>query len=245
MRACLAAALLLGATSVASAETVRVYAASSLTDAFREMAAAFEEDHTGDAVALSLAGSQVLETQIEQGAPADVFASADLGHAQALERLGLLLDHAVFARNGIVLVVPARGGKVARLTDVAAAGVRVVVAGPTVPAGRYTFEVLGRVGRDFEARVRANVVSEETNVRAVLAKVALGEADAGFVYATDAATARGKAKAIPLPGGEAVVAEYAIGVLREAQAPAGARRFVALVLSEKGRRILRRHGFGR
>jgi molybdate transport system substrate-binding protein len=245
MRAWSVAALLLAVAPAASAGTVRVYAASSLTDAFREMATTFERLHTGATVQMDFAGSQVLTTQVEQGAAADVFASADVAHAQALKRRGLLRGYTRFARNTIVLVVPARGGKVESLADVARAGLRVVVARQSVPVGRYTAELLAKVEGGFADRVRANVVSEETNVRAVLAKVALGEADAGFVYATDAATATGQVRTIPIPGHDAVMVEYSIGVLSAAQDPAAARAFVDLVLGEEGQRILRRYGFGR
>ncbi len=233
------------ASGPASAETVRVFAASSLTEAFGEIAAVFEAGHPGTRLELSFAGSQVLRTQIEQGAPADVFASADREHADALVRKGLLGPTRVFARNALVVVAPAEAAKVSSLADLALPGTRVVLAGPAVPAGRYAAEALRRLdaqsglGAGFGARVRANVVSEETNVRATLSKVLLGEADAGFVYATDAASAAARVRVLELPVD--VVAEYPIGVLRRAALPSAA--FVDLVLGERGQAILRRHGF--
>jgi len=226
--------------------TVRVLAATSLTEAFGELAAAFEANRPGTRVELTFAGSQVLRTQIEQGAPADVFASADHEHAEALVRAGLLGPVRVFARNRLVVVTPAEGARVLSLADLVRPGTRVVLAGPSVPAGRYAAVALrrldaeGGLGAGFGARVRANVVSEETNVRATLSKVALGEADAGFVYATDAASASGKVRVLDLPVD--VVAEYPIGVLAGARSPAAAA-FVDLVLGERGQAILRRHGF--
>jgi len=231
----------------ASAGTVRVLAASSLTEAFGEIASGFEADHPGTKVEVSFAGSQVLRTQIEQGARADVFASADREDAAALARKGLLGPTRVFARNALVVVVPAGAARVASLAGLARPGTLVVVAGPAVPAGRYAACALRRLdgegafGPGFGARVRANVVSEETNVRAVLSKVALGEADAGFVYRTDAATAGGKVRVLELP--VSVVAEYPIGVLRDASDPGAAEAFVERVLGERGQAILRRHGF--
>jgi len=231
----------------ASAETVRVFAASSLTEAFREIAAAHEAARPGMKVELSFAGTQVLRTQIEQGAPADVFASADLAHSEALARAGLLATPRTFARNALAVVVPAGPARVASLADLARPGVRVVVAGPAVPAGRYTVEALrrlaapGSLGPGFDARVRANVVSEETNVRAVLSKVVLGEADAGFVYQTDAASAGARVRVLEVPS--SVVAEYSIGVVSGAADAAAAEAFVGLVLGERGQAILRRHGF--
>lgn len=245
MKAWVLAVLALWGPVPASAGTVRVFAAASLTEAFREIAARFEHEHPGERVEVSFSGSQMLQAQIEQGAPADVFASADLAHADALKTGGLLATYAIFARNRIVLVVPAGAAGVARPRDLARAGIRVVVAGPAVPAGRYTAAVLARLGETLERQVRANIVSEETNVRAVLAKVALGEADAGFVYATDAASAGNKVRTIAIPEAGGVAAEYAIGVLRAAAAPDAARAFVDMVLGSDGQAILGAHGFGR
>jgi molybdate transport system substrate-binding protein len=235
------------AAAPSSARTIRVLAASSLTDALGEIALAFEADHPGTTVEASFAGSQVLRTQIEQGARADVFASADLEHASALARAGLLGAPRVLARNRLVVVVPAEAARVASLAGLARPGTRIVVAGPAVPAGRYAAEALrrldgeGGLGTGFGARVRANVVSEETNVRAVLSKVALGEADAGFVYRSDAAAAGPKVRVLDLPVD--VVAEYTIGVLRRAEDPRAAEAFVEMVLGQRGQAILRRHGF--
>jgi molybdate transport system substrate-binding protein len=234
----------------ASAETVRVFAAASLTDAFRDVAALFEEQHAGDRVELNFAGSQVLRTQIEQGAPADVFASADLVHAEALRAAGLLDLFAVFARNRLVVVVPAGGARVSRLQDVARPGIKVLVAGPTVPVGRYTTQVLAKLaaaglyGDDFQSRVQANVVSQETNVRVVLSKVTLGEADAGFVYVTDAAAAAQKVLTIDIPERYNVVSEYPIGLVTR-NTTKQARAFVDLVLGQEGQAILRKFGFAR
>ena len=242
-----AAVVLAGpAAATSSADTVRILAASSLTEAFREIAAGFEAENPGTKVEVSFAGSQVLRTQIEQGAPADVFASADREHAEALVRAGLLGPTRVFARNALVVIVPAEAAEVTSLADLARPGIRLVLAGPAVPAGRYAAEALRRLdaagtfGAGFSARVRSNVVSEETNVRAVLSKVVLGEADAGLVYATDAA-AGGRVRVIDLPVG--VVAEYPIGVVAGTRVPVAAAAFVDRVLGERGQAILRRHGF--
>jgi molybdate transport system substrate-binding protein len=252
-RLCLAALvavfLAVVAAPAASAETLRVFAAASLTEAFREVAALFEKQHAGASVELNLAGSQVLRTQIEQGAPADVFASADLVHADALKAAGVLGPYRVFARNTLAVVVPAGSPKVIRLQDVARPGIRVLVAGPAVPVGRYTTQVLAKLaaaglyGDDFQGRVQANVVSQETNVRAVLAKVALGEADAGFVYVTDADTAGPKVKTLEIPERYNVVAEYPVGVLTKSAATTQAKAFVDLLLGPEGQAILIKHGF--
>ena len=249
--AALVAALSAAVTAPAvSAETVRVFAAASLTDAFRDVAALFEKRHAGDSVELNFAGSQLLRTQIEQGAPADVFASADLVHADALKAAGLLSRYTIFARNRVVVVVPAGSPRVKRLQDVARPEVKVLVAGPTVPVGRYTTQVLAKLaaaglyGDDFQSRVQANVVSQETNVRVVLSKVALGEADAGFVYVTDAAAATQKVTTIDIPERYNVVSEYPIGLVTK-RAAAQAQAFVDLVLGQEGQAILGKYGFAR
>ncbi len=237
------------ATAAPVEARLRVFAAASLTDAFREIATAFEGAHPGLAVELNFAGSQLLQTQIEQGAPADVFASADLVHAQALAQQGLLSGYDVFARNAVAVVVPAEGARVSQLSDLARSGVKVVVAGETVPAGRYANQVIaslsasGLFGASFQARVLANVVSREPNVRAVLTKVALGEADAGFVYVTDAQSARGRVRMLAIPEDYAAVGEYPIGLLTRAAAPVSARAFVTFVRGPAGRDVLRKHGF--
>lgn len=239
------------AAPAASAETLRVFAAASLTDAFRELAALFEQQHAGDSVELNFAGSQVLRAQIEQGAPADVFASADEVHARALEAAGLLGPCTVLARNKLVLVVPRESPRVGRLQDVARPGVKVLVAGPTVPVGRYTTQVLAKLagagvyGDDFQGRVQANVVSQETSVRVVLSKIALGEADAGFVYVTDAVAAAQRVRSIDIPERYNVVAEYPIGLVTKSAVAASARAFIGLVLGQEGQAALRRHGFAR
>jgi molybdate transport system substrate-binding protein len=246
----LAAALALAA-STAGAEAVRVSAAASLTEAFEEIARAFAAAHPGDSVELNFGGSNLLRAQIEQGAPVDVFASADLVHAEALARGGLLGATRVFARNRLVVAVPATGARVASLRDLTRQGTRIVLAAPSVPAGRYAAEVVAALdasrlhGDGFAARVNANVVSHEASVRAVLAKVSLGEADAGFVYATDAAAAGGRVRAVEIPERWNAVADYPIGVVAASPRPAKARAFVEIVVGAEGRAILARHGFGR
>lgn len=246
--ALLVAGLLLIASPLEAA-TLRVFAAASLTEAFKEIAALYESRNEGDTVELNFAGSQTLRFQIEQGAPADVFASADLVHMKALEDSGLVARDTVFARNRLVIVAPKEKGRVGRIADIARPGLRIVVAEPSVPVGRYTAEVIAKIAGtaarkdEFEARVAANIASRETNVRAVLAKVTLGEADAAFVYATDAAVAAEHMRVIAIPDSLNVVAEYPIAVLATGAAQPEASRFVDLVLSADGQAILKRRGF--
>jgi molybdate transport system substrate-binding protein len=235
--------------SAGGEDSLRVLAAASLTEAFGAIAEAFEKAHPGSSVEVSFAGSQILRVQIEQGAPADVFASADLAHAQTSKSSGLLNDYAVFARNALVVVTPADGAAVRRVQDLARPGMKVVVAGPLVPVGRYTSQVLAKLsasglyGDDFQRHVQANIVSQETSVRAVLSKVALGEADAGIVYLTDAAAAGDKVRRLAIDDRYNVVAEYPIGVVSRSRAPARAQAFVDFVSGPAGQALLRKHGF--
>jgi molybdate transport system substrate-binding protein len=242
--------LLLSLPAGAGDEPLRVLAAASLTDAFDELSRAFEQAHPGAKVELGFAGTQVLHTQVEQGADADVFVSADVYHAAALEKQGLLEAPRPLAHNRLVVVTPAGGSPVEAMSDLAKPFIRIVLASPSVPAGRYALQALSRIaedgrwGRDFATRVRVNVVSEETNVRAVLAKVSLGEADAGIVYATDARAARGQIRTVEMPPELNVEAEYRVGILRRSPRRALAEAFVAWSLGPAGQAILRSYGFG-
>lgn len=229
-------------------ETLKVFAAASLKESFETAAAQYEQENPGDKVELNFAGSQVLKQQILQGAPADVFASADQAHMDDLKKQGLMKGDRVFARNRLVLAVP-KVGKVASLADAGLPGLKVVMADGSVPAGRYTSQVLEKMGKDsrygadFPERIHANIVSQETNVRAVLMKVSLGEADAGFVYATDAATLLDKVRTIDIPDQVNMIAVYPIAVAVKSAAPAKAQKFVDLVLGERGQSFLRKNGF--
>ena len=198
---------------------------------------------------IHFAGTPTLRTQIEQGATADVFASADRVHTKALEKQNLLRPAATFAHNTLVLVTPAGSDKVQTLADLARPDLKIVVAERAVPAGRYAEEILRKIeaaqigGEDFVVRVEKNFVSRETNVRAVLSKVALGEADAGFVYRTDVATAQNKIRTVEIPDSLNAIAEYSIGIVEGSSFPPLAKAFVAMVMSSEGQAILREHGF--
>jgi len=248
-RRCAALAIALAAawpTRAGERRELVVFAAASLRESFGQIAKAFEYGHPGVVVSLALAGSQELRTQIENGASADVFASADARHMEPLVAAKLAASAHVFARNEPVIVVP-RGNPagVSSLRELPRAK-RIVLGIPAVPIGAYALRILdaasNRYGPDFRARVEARVVSREVNVRQVLAKVALGEADAAIVYRTDVATAAG-VEAIAIPPELNVVAKYPIAVLTSAGQPALARDFVDLVLSPGGQEILGRCGF--
>jgi molybdate transport system substrate-binding protein len=226
-------------------QPLRVFAASSLTDAFREMAGAFEGAHPDTDVVLVFAGSQVLRLQIEQGAPADVFASANAQHMQALVQDGLVSGQRVLARNELVVIVPpANPAGIESFADLVRAE-RIVIGTPNVPVGVYAREALRRAGSGgggaFEEEVLDRVVSEESNVRLVRAKVELGEADAAIVYRTDAV--HGRVQTVQLPPGVNVRARYLIGTVQSAGNAAAAERWAEFAASPQGRRILSRHGF--
>jgi len=230
-----------------AAAQLTVFAASSLRDAFQDLGRSFEQQHPGTSVSFNFAGSQELRTQVEHGARADVLASADPRTLRALAGAGLSLEPQVFARNEPVIVVPVGNpAGIDALADLPRAR-RLVVGAPEVPIGEYTVRILEaasrRYGPAFGAAVESRVASRELNVRQVLAKVALGEADAAIVYRTDALASRGAVEVISIPPQLNVVAEYPIALLRGAARPGLARAFVELVLSSAGQAVLARHGF--
>ncbi|GAC1308129.1 MAG: molybdate ABC transporter substrate-binding protein [Vulcanimicrobiaceae bacterium] len=236
---------------VLSGDTLTVYAAASLREAFEAAAPDFTKQ-TGTTVTFAFGGSDTLATQILAGAPAGVFASANEKQMQRLVAAAALAGAPqTFARNSLVLAVPAGTGVVRRvrtLADLARPGVRVLLAAPTVPVGGYAraaiAKMAGRAGyaRDFAAAVERNVVSNELDVKAVATKIALGEADAGIVYATDVTPALAATLgAIALPPEAATDAAYPIAVVRGDGAGTG-RAFVDFVLHD-GQRFLRARGF--
>ena len=232
MRSVAALLLALLAVSGASAQSsppVTVFAASSLTDAFPRI----ERSAT-----YSFAGSNTLAAQIRQGAPADVFASANMALPSALHRDGLCTNPVVFTRNALVVIVPrSNPAGVHSVFDLRNRGVKLVIAAPGVPVGDYTLQVLQRL------KLTPHVVSRETDVREVLAKVALGEADAGFVYSTDARTVPHKVRTIRIPARGQPNVRYGICVVSASSHKPAARAFVKRVLGNAGQRILRSYGF--
>jgi molybdate transport system substrate-binding protein len=232
--------------------TVTVFAAASLAEAFTDLGHRLETAHPGTRIRFNFAGSQQLALQLEQGATADLFASADQRWMERVDSLGLLAGRArVFARNALVVALP-RGdpGRVSDLATLARPGLKLVLAADAVPAGRYARAALraldGRPGypAGFADRVLANVVSEEENVRSVVAKVQLGEADAGIVYRSDVSGAAAPGlRAIPFPAEIGQVAAYPIAPLRSGRAPQAAEAFLELLFSSQGQALLARHGF--
>ena len=227
---------------------LRVMAASSLTEAFNDMAEAFEEENLGVDVQLDFAGSQRLRYQLEFGAKADIFASADdlqMDPLLAAEMIDGSTSY--FAANTLVLIA-ANGGLVGTIADLALPGVKLVLAQNSVPAGAYSRQVLINISqgsKSFKDRVLSNIVSEEPNVRSVAQKVALGEVDAGIVYRTDVRAARreGDIKVIEFPEESNVGARYPIAVLNNAPERELAEKFRNFVMSEAGQHVLASHGF--
>lgn len=243
------ALVLWGASAPAAArapDQLVVFEAASLKEVFARLAATFQRAHPPVRVVLNAAGSQELRAQIEQGAPADLFASADRRQMELLVAAHQVDAPVLFACNRPMLVTRTGLDAIQSLGDLPRAQ-RIVLGAPEVPVGAYAQTLLARAdalyGGDFSARVAARVVSRELNVRQVLAKVVLGEADAAIVYASDAAAARGKVRALEIPPAINVLAEYPIAVVRSGAHPALARAFVDLLRGPSGTAALKDAGF--
>ena len=238
-------------TPAPQARTLTVFAAASLTDAFNEIGRNFEAAHPGVTVSFNFAGSQTLRTQLEQGAVADVFASANQTEMDTLMKDTLVAANSsqVFLTNSLVVILPANNpANVLTLKDLSRPGLKLDLADTTVPAGKYARQILMSLdkdpafGSDFSTQVLANVVSNETDVRQVVAKVQLGEADAGIVYVSDAVAAS-ELQTIAIPTADNVIAKYPIAALGKAQQPDLAAGFITYVLSADGQAALKKWGF--
>jgi molybdate transport system substrate-binding protein len=241
------------ASEISSTTSLTVFAAASLTDAFREIGQEFESGRPDIQVTLNFAGSQQLALQIEQGAQADVFASANQRYMDRLVTGGLVAPDAptTFARNQMVVILPAENpGQVETLHDLARPGLKLILAGEQVPVGAYARQVLDQMSSDpaygagYKEAVLANVISNEENVRQVVAKIQLGEADAGIVYCSNVTPAlAGKLGEIDIPDRFDVTATYPIAVLEAVPDDELAQQFVQFVLGPEGQLILERWGF--
>jgi molybdate transport system substrate-binding protein len=229
----------------------QVFAAASLSGAFTDIAHELEKQHPGLKVRLNLAGSQQLAAQIEQGAGADVFASADDRWMAYAREHGLIEDApATFVRNRLIVIVPkSNPARIRRLQDLARGGTKLLIGADAVPVGHYTRTVFANLahdpafGGDYSRRVLANVVSEEENVKAIATKVQLSEADAGVVYRSDITGLGRYVSTIEIPEAANVLASYPIAAVAHAPAPEQARAFIEFVLSPAGQRILEHWGF--
>jgi len=224
-----------------------VFAAASLREAFGKMAEEFAKSHASVSIAFNFAGSQEIRTQLEQGAVVDVFAAADVRHMTALRDAGRVEAATVFAENEpVVVVAKEKASSLHTLAELPTAQ-KIVIGAAEVPIGKYTLQILDKastaLGADFRARVEAHVVSRELNVRQVLAKVKLGEADAGIVYRSDLVLGSDQVGVVTIPPEINVIAEYSIAVVQSAPHKDLAREWVALVRSDRGREILRLAGF--
>ncbi|MGE0598620.1 MAG: molybdate ABC transporter substrate-binding protein [Dehalococcoidia bacterium] len=236
-------------TAAPTAGDITVFAASSLTDAFKEAGTAFEAKYPDAKVTFSFAASSALAVQINEGAPADVFASADTNQMKNVADKGNVEESSVFVKNTPVIVVPKGDTTVSKFDDLANPGVRLVLAAAEVPVGKYAREILqkasatGGISIDFGDKVLANLKSNEANVRAVLTKVQLGEADAGIVYKTDVGAAANDVAIVEIPEKYNAVATYPIAVVKATKNHDAAAAFVAFIQSDAGQAILEKYGF--
>jgi len=224
-----------------------VFAASSLREVFTELSHRFTAQHPEVRVAFNFAGTGELKAQLEHSTSGDVFAGADRGHTEALVRAGICQGLVVFARNEPCMIVPLEPrSPLTNFLELPNA-TRIVVGAPEVPIGRYTDQILERankvLGHEFQSRVLVKVVSRELNVKQVLAKVSLGEADAGVVYRTDALLAQNRVRILNIPAEFNVFAEYTLAILTKAKNPTLARDWVALIRSRAGQSLFARFGF--
>lgn len=216
-----------------------VFAAASLTDAFTELGDAFMAANPEAEVTFNFAASSKLVTQIGEGAPADIFASADLNNMTKLTDAGNnASEPVVFTTNlAEIIVEPGNPEGITGVADLANEDLIVISCAPEVPCGRYAQQILDNAG------VTVTFDSLEENVRAVVSKVTLGEADAGIVYVTDVINAGDAAEGVEIPADINVVAEYPIAVTKEAPNPETAQAFIDFVLSDEGQAILASYGF--
>ncbi len=228
-----------------------VFAAASLTDAFARMENDLEATHPELRISFNFAGSQALVTQLNEGAAADVFAAANAAQMTAAVENGSIAGEPVtFVHNELAIVTPvANPAGIAAPADLATEGLRLVLAQAEVPVGRYSREAVCKMGQDsaaygddFVARVAGNVVSEEEDVRDVLAKVVLGEADAGIVYVSDAVAAGDQVLVVDIPDEVNVIATYPVAILAGGDEALGSA-FVSYLLNEEGQAMLQRYGF--
>jgi molybdate transport system substrate-binding protein len=230
--------------------TLTVLAASSLTDAFGQLAKTFEKQNPGTEVRTSFGASSEMLAQIQQGAPADVFASADQENVDTAVESGLVSEKPeIFVKNREVVMVPEDNpANIKSLRDVAKPDIKLVLAEDEVPAAEYAMEILQKAnaqyGGGFEKDVLSNVVSREVDVRASVNRVTVGDADATFGYASDyTPDIRDRVKVVRIPPDLNIVATYPIAALEDARSPELAKKWVDLVTGKEGQRVLKEWGF--
>jgi molybdate transport system substrate-binding protein len=232
--------------------TLNVFAGSSLQAAFNKIGTQFHAAHGNVTVTFNYGGSDTLAGQINQGAPADVFASANIKQMNVVVSASNIDASTVqtFAHNRLVVIYPTSNpGHVTTLQDLAKPGIRIVLAAAAVPAGQYAITFLDKASADpsfgssYKANVLKNVVSYETDVKSVLTKVSLGEADAGIVYVTDAETKASSVTALAIPDNLNTIAVYPIAPVKGSKNGSVASQFVAYVMSNDGQAVLASYGF--
>ena len=230
------------AATLLHSSTINVFAAASLKDAFTTIGKMYETKHPGVEVQFNFAGSQTLAAQINAGAPADVFASAAAKNLEEVQHGPVK----VFAQNRLTIIVRKGFTGLSKASDLTSAE-KLVLADTSVPAGHYAEEFFAKASRQFGSpwlkEVRDHIVSREQDVRAVLAKVRLGEADAGIVYVSDAASAKGEVVSVPIPTALNVIAKYPVATVNDASNPSGAKEFVQFLLSAAAQKVLKANGF--
>jgi molybdate transport system substrate-binding protein len=238
-------------SKVPANHTLTVFAAASLTGAFQEIGKDYETANPGVNVSFNFAGSQILRVQIEQGAKADVFASADRKNMDVVAADNLVNVNSIrdFVTNTLVVILaPGNPGEVKTLTDLARPKLKLILADSSVPAGNYARQIISNLGKDpasganFNTEVLANVVSNETDVKQVVTKVELGEADAGIVYHSDA-VASPHLVTITIPEKFNIIAHYPIAILTNAPEPQFAEAFITYIMSPAGQSIMIKWGF--
>lgn len=239
--------------ATAAPASLTVMAAASLTESFTELGTMFEAQYPGVKVSFNFAGSQTLAEQLNQGAPADIFASASKKYMDAAVTAGRVAADApqVFVENRLVVIFPKDNpGKLAALTDLANPGLKLVLAAESVPVGQYSLTFLEKTSADaafspqYKDQVLKNVVSYEDNVKGVVTKITLGEADAGIVYVTDfTGSAAEKVATLAIPDTLNTIATYPIAPVADSKQPDLARAFVDLVLSAEGQQVMAKYGF--
>jgi molybdate transport system substrate-binding protein len=220
--------------SVSGATTLNVFAAASLTEVFQKI---------DKSERYSFAGSDQLALQIRQGAPVDLFASASAKYTELAYRDGYVTRPVVFATNKLIVLVPeSNPAGIKTVYDLRRPGLKVVIGDKTVPIGSYTRQILDALGITND--VMANVVSQETDVKGIVAKVALGEADAGFVYRTDARPVASRTRTVALPDWAQPPVHYEVAVVKSSSHAAAARAYIKKLTSRRGRKLLAAAGFG-
>jgi molybdate transport system substrate-binding protein len=237
---------------VAEATTIRVMAAASLTEVFNDLEVGFEEKYDDINLELNYAGSQALYSQIKSGVSADIFASANIKYMNQLKDTDMVLNPSIFAHNKLIVAVSKGNADIQSIDDLVREGVKLVIADESVPVGRYTMKMLDKqvdnpkVSKDYKEKFLNSVVSKELDVKSVVAKVELGEADAGIVYKTDInASNLEKVRVVDIADEYNVIATYPISLLKglTEKHQEAAERFLNYLYSKEGEEVLEAHGF--